>query len=481
MRNVGTALFLASALLVSGCATGPDYRRPDVAVADHFMGERAVAAREAPSKADLATWWRGFDDPLLVDVVEQALRDNLDIAQAKARVIQARAGLRAANAALLPSGQITANASTVSQSLQTPTGRAFSAVPGFQRQNELYDASVGASWELDVFGGLRNGQKAAGADYLASSADVYGAQVAVAAQAADTYMVIRGLQNRIAIVQEQVATQQRLVNLVGLQFRNGLAAELQLRQAEGAYTQASATLPALQVGLDAALNALDVLTGTAPGTHRPQFAATQPIPVVPAVADLGAPVDLLRRRPDLIAAEQRLIAANARIGQALSEYYPKFSLSGLVGTAATGTSALFGGAATQAQGVLGLRWRLFDFARVDAEIAASCGREAEALAAYRLSVLRASEDVENALSGLVQRESQEQTLKSGEQSLSRARDAAFVAYKGGAVSLIEVLDADTRLFATRDARAQAQTEAARAAVASFRAVGGGWSAPVPSR
>jgi len=441
------------------------------------MGEQAVVSRGAAQASDLQAWWLSFNDPMLADLVEQALRDNLDIAQAVARMTQARAGLRTANAALLPSGQITANASYASQSLETPTGRAFSASPGFQRGNELYDAGFGASWEPDLFGGLGRGREAARAEYLASQAGVSGARVAIAAQTAETYVAIRGLQSRIAIVREQVATQQRLVDLVRLQVRKGIAAQLQLNQAEGAYAQVAARLPVLESGLEAALNALDVLTGMQPGTHRAELTAPRPIPTAPAIAGVGRPVDLLRRRPDLIAAEQRLVATNARIGEAVSEYYPKFSLSGLIGTASVATGELFGADATQAQGILGLRWRLFDFARVDAEIAAARGRDAEALAAYRLAVLRASEDVENAFSGLVQREAQERVLAQGESSLARARDASLAAYKGGVVSLVEVLDADTRLLTTRDARAQAKTEAARAAIASFRAVGGGWNAP----
>jgi outer membrane protein TolC len=188
---------------------------------------------------------------------------------------------------------------------------------------------------------------------------------------------------------------------------------------------------------------------------------------------------LLRRRPDIIAAERQLAASNALIGAAISEYYPKFSLAGLVGSATTSSTGLFASAATEGTAAVGLRWRLFDFGRVDAEIKAARGRNAEALAAYRLTVLRASEDVENAFSALVKREAQEQSLTAGVDALSRARDASLAAYKGGAVSLIEVLDADTRLLDTRDARAQVQTEAVRAAIASFRALGGGWDADMP--
>jgi outer membrane protein TolC len=222
------------------------------------------------------------------------------------------------------------------------------------------------------------------------------------------------------------------------------------------------------------MNALDVLLGAQPGATRAQLAAATPVPRAPAVADAVGPADLIRRRPDLVVAEYRLKASNAAIGSAVSEYYPKFSLTGLVGTASTASGSLFTSPANQAQGVLGLRWRLFDFGRVDAEIKAAKGRNAEVLAAYQQSVLRATADVEDAFSSLVKREDEARILVGGEQSLSKARAASELAYKAGAISLIEVLDADARLLAARDARAQADTEAARAAVRSFRALGGGW-------
>lgn len=476
MRAVQRSLLLLSASSLAGCAVGPDYRPPAITSAPAYMGSEAVAARPqatAPAPAPDA-WWTGFGDPVLTDLVTRALGQNLDIAQAVARVTQAKASLRAADAALLPSGSISASAATAHQSLETPTGRLANASPGFDRNGQLYEANLGASWEIDLFGGLSRGSEAARADYQASQAGVAAARLSVAAQVADSYIVLRGLQARLAVAEQQVETQRRLVDTVRLQYDKGVAAELQLRQAEGALTQVEAGVPALRIGLDAAMNALDVLLGAQPGTYRQTLAAAAPIPDAPAITDAGTPADLLRRRPDLIIAERKLAASNARIGVAVSEYFPKFSLSGLIGSATTVGGNMFTGGANQAQGVLGLRWRLFDFGRVDAEIAAAKGANAEALAAYRLAVLRASEDVENAFSALVQREAQEATLARGEVSLTRAQGASLAAYKGGVVSLIEVLDADRRLLDTRDARAQAQTEAARAAVASFRALGGGW-------
>jgi NodT family efflux transporter outer membrane factor (OMF) lipoprotein len=476
MRIAFSATPLLVFSLLAGCTVGPDYKAPTLAQPVGFVGQLAVDQRGGAGGGALIDWWQGFHDPLLSQLVARALQNNFDIAQAVARVTQSRAGLKAANAALLPSGQISADAAHAHQSLETPQGRIANAMPGFDRNGELYEANLGASWEIDLFGGLRRGQEAARAEYEASRAGVAAARISVAAQTADTYIVIRGLQARIAIAEAQVDTQRQLVSTVRLQYEKGIAAELQLRQAEGALAQVEASLPVLRTGLDAAMNALDVLLGDQPGTNRGLLARAVPIPIAPAIADAGGPADLLRRRPDLIAAERKLAASNARIGEAISEYYPKFSLSGLIGTATTAAGGLFGGGASQAQGVLGLRWRLFDFGRVDAEIANARGRNAEALAAYRLAVLRASEDVEDAFSALVRREAQERILAQGETALARAQTSSRAAYKGGVVSLIEVLDADARLLTTRDARAQAQTEAARAGVASFRALGGGWAA-----
>jgi NodT family efflux transporter outer membrane factor (OMF) lipoprotein len=466
--------------LQAACAVGPAYERPVIAAPPTFMGQPAVSARSARPAAGLATsgadWWEGFDDPLMTKVIREALDQNLDLAQSIARVRQARASLQSATAALLPSGTVDGSALRQRFSLETPVGQVLAAQPGAARTINTFEADLGASWELDLAGGLRRGHEGADALYQAARIDVAAARLSVAAEAADTYVTIRGLQARIAIAGQQIDKQRQLLATVQLQYSKGVAADLQVQQAEGLLSQVEATLPALAIDLDAAMNALDVLLGSQPGSHRADFAEVTPVPTAPAIATAVGPAELIRRRPDLVVAERQLQASNARIGVALAEYYPKFSFSGLIGSATTQTGRLFTGNANQWQGVLGLRWRLFDFARVDAEVSAARGRHAEQLAAYRQSVLRATEDVENAFSALVNSEIQQEKLASGEVSLTKARDSSVAAYKGGVVSLIEVLDADTRLLTTRDARARAQTEAARAAIASYRALGGGWNA-----
>lgn len=468
------ALLIATSLL-TGCAVGPDYARPNMPMPERYLGATAVEQRHASTSADLAAWWTGFGDPQLSRYVILALEQNLDLAQASARVAQARAGLGAANAALLPTGNVSGQAARAYQSVETPLGQVLNSKPGFDRYGNAHEADLGASWELDLFGGLRRGREAALAEYQASEAGATATRLAVAAQTADIYISIRSLQTRLDIARRQVQKQQELLKTIQLLYSKGLAAELQVNQAEGALAQVQSAVPVLETGLDAAMNALDVMLGSSPGTHRAELAETGAIPVAPRIAVTESPGELLRRRPDLIVAERRLAASNARIGVAIAEYYPKLSLSGLIGSAtAVSTGKLFTSGASQASGVLGLRWRLFDFGRINAQIDQAKGQEAEMLAAYRLAVLHATEDVENAFSALVKREEQAAVLARGVDSLGRARSASFTAYQKGVVSLIEVLQADESLLRASDAQAQAQTESARAAVAAFKALGGGW-------
>lgn len=480
MLSRHSLVYLLCASLTAGCAVGPDYHRPPAPLPAHYIGQTELTQQHSLSEAQLATWWQGFDDPLLTRFVSMALEQNLDLAQAAARVAQARAGLGAANAALFPSGNISGSAARAHQSVETPVGQVLNAAPGYDRWGNAYEANLEASWEVDIFGGLRRGREAALADYQASQAGAMATRLAVAAQTADIYITIRGLQSRLDIAKRQVRTQQDLLEKVQLLYRKGLAAEYQVQQTEGALAQVQATVPGLQTGLDVAMNALDVILGVPPGTHRTELETAAPIPATPRITDMGSPADLLQRRPDLIAAERRLVATNARIGEAIAEYYPKFSLSGLLGSATTISSGnLFTSAASQAAGVLGLRWRLFDFGRINAQIDLAKGQDAEALATYRQAVLRATEDVENAVSALINRSEQTITLTQGEASLARARASSFAAYQRGTASLIDVLHADESLLQASDAKAQAQTESARSAVAAFRALGGGWQPASP--
>jgi NodT family efflux transporter outer membrane factor (OMF) lipoprotein len=470
LASVG--LFLQ--ICLSGCAVGPSYRQPATTL-ENFHSAAALEARStsAPAPA-LETWWDSFNDPLLSRIVLRARDQNLDLEAALARVQQARAAAREAGAQLLPTIDLNGQATRIHQSLESPIGQIASYVPAFNRNQSIYDAGLGASWELDLFGGLRRGREAASAEAQAAIAQQVGIRISVTADAADAYLRIRGDQARIAVAEQQVATDEHLLDLVHQRFGRGLAAVREVAQAEALLSQARASLQPLRIDLEAQMNRLDVLLGVQPGTSAPELQSPRDIPSVPSVSASDGPLEVLRRRPDVIAAERRLAASNARIGQALADYYPKISLAGVLGYESSVPSDLFKAATFQPQGIAGLRWRVFDFGKVSAEVAQARGAEAEALARYQQSVLRAAEEVENAFTALVQLEAHQEELLTEVAALTRARDASQEAYQGGVIALTDVLDADRQLLTAQDELAQTRADSARAAVGTFRALGGGW-------
>ena len=466
------SLFLQ--LCVSGCAVGPSYRTPATPLESfHSVGALAARPTSAPTPA-LEVWWDGFNDPLLLRIVQRARDQNLDLAAALARVQQARAAAREAGAQLLPTFNVNGQVTRIHYSLQSPVGQIAGPLPGFNRNQSIYDAGLSAMWELDLFGGLRRGREAASAEADAAIAAQVGTRISVTADAADAYLRIRGDQARIAVAEQQVATDERLLELVRQRFGRGLAAVREVAQVEALLSHARASLQPLRIDLEAQINRLDVLLGAQPGTSAAELQIPSDIPSVPSVPANDRPLEVLRRRPDVIAAERHLAASNARIGQAQADYYPKISLAGLLGYESSRPSDLFKAATFQPQGVIGLRWRVFDFGKVSAEVAQTRGANAEAMARYQQAVLRAAEDVENAFTSLVQFEAHQQELLTEVAALKRARDASQEAYQGGVSALTDVLDADRQLLTAQDELAQTRADSARAAVGTFRALGGGW-------
>jgi len=475
MRTDLTLTLVAAAAALAGCAVGPDYVRPEVQASPSYYGDAALTARavEAPAPA-LNEWWDGFDDPELVKIVDTVIAQNLDLAASAERVSQARAIADHANAARKPQGSLDASVATEHQSLESPLGKIASNFPGYGRNQTLEDAGVGASWEADVAGGLRRDSEAASAEFDAAEASHAGVRVTLVAEAADAYFRVRGAQARIAIAEDQIKNEQNLVDLVQLRKSKGVGTAREVAQSQAVLLQAEATIPPLKRELAAQGFRLDVLMGQTPGTSASELAATHKDFQIPAISTAGGPSELLRRRPDVIAAERSLAASNAKIGVAISGYYPSFSLSGLLGFDSLDSSKMFTSAAFQPAAVLGIHWRLFDFGRVDAEVAQAKGANREALLKYRQSMLRATEDVEEAIVGLTQLEQQDFLLTQEVQAHVQAREAAQDAFRGGAVSLVEVLDEDRQLLAARDLLASVHTDDARSAVAAFRALGGGW-------
>ena len=471
--RIGFAIALGAS--VTGCAIGPNYQRPSVKL-QPFHNAPSVEARNVSRPAPvLDQWWTGFHDPELTRIVQRALDENLDLAAAMTRVQQARAAAQGAGAQRLPSGNLYAATTTLYQSTESMTGRFAANTPGYHRYQNYYDLGLAASWETDLFGSLKRGAEAATAEAQAAEASQTGTRITVAAEAADAYMQIRGAQARLVFAKDQIATDNHLVELVQQRRDAGVASDRELAQAQALLSQAKATVPLITVSLEAQLNRLDVLMGAQPGTYAAELTPVVDIAEVPAISGFGTPTELLRRRPDVIAAERMVAASNAHIGQALAEYYPKLSLSGIVGSQALAPAHLFEQQGFQPVSVVGLRWRLFDFGRVAAEVEQARGSNAEALLQYRSSVLHAAEDVEDAFSLLVQSENRRNEIVREIAELQRVRDRSEESYSAGVIPLTDVLDADRQLLVAKDDLAVARENAARAAVGSYRALGGGWT------
>jgi len=464
-----TAVFSA---VLAACAVGPNYTAPKTDLAP-FHNQAAAAAGAAHMPID--EWWAGFGDPVLTEMVQRALAQNLDLAAAIARVQQARAAASGAGAALLPSADLQAGASYERQSTRSPAGAAASALPGYSRGIHDYTVGPAASWEIDLFGGLRRTESAAIAEAQAAEADQVGTRIIVAADAADAYFQIRGYQARLAVAQQQIADDEHLLRLVRDRYDAGAATGREIAQADALLKQARASVPPLTIGLEQQLNRLDVLMGAQPGTYASELGKVHEIPSIPAISADGGPTEMLRRRPDIIAAERRLAASSERIGAAISDYYPKLSLSGVLGFESTRVGSLFSARAFQPAAAVGVRWRLFDFGRVESEVAQAKGGNAEALAVYRQSVLKAAEDVEDSLTVLVQTQLRAGQVQEQVDALVKARDLSEQAYRSGSITLTDVLDADGRLLTARDELDASRADAARAAVGVYRALGGGWT------
>jgi len=476
-KNTVTVSGLLLSVTLGGCEVGPDYTAPKTDLVQ-FHNLNDAVTKDHKASTQLESWWTGFNDPLLVKVVQRALSQNLDLSAALARVQQSRAGAEGAGAALLPTADLDGSVSYIHQSLKSPSGSVSKDAPGFQRDSWAKAVGPVASWEIDFFGGLRRGAAAAANDAEAAEAEEMGTRVIVAADTADAYMQVRGYQARLAVAQDQVRIDQQLLDLVHNQYDSGASSQLEIAQAEALLKEARATIPPLRLALEQQLNRIDVLMGAQPGTYAHELGVAQEIPAVPAFSGTDQASEILRRRPDIIAAERHLAASNERIGEAISDYYPKISISGALGLDSISASHFFSPAAFQALGSGALRWRLFDFGKVDSEVAQAKGANSEALATYRQTVLKACEDVENALAMLVQTQVHISELQGQVESLARVRALSQQAYEAGSITLTDVLDASRQLLAAEDELDGNRADAARASVAVFRAFGGGWDSGI---
>ncbi|WP_295531332.1 TolC family protein [Novosphingobium sp. Chol11] len=456
---------LGLSVLLAGCAGS----LPDVALKPPLLPSYR-AANTAARPTDRA-WWKNFGDPVLAGLVERALAGSPDVAAAAARIDQARAAAKAAGAARFPSGAVNGSAARAEQSIDSGIGRLTRFVPTLDRTQDQALLSASLGWDLDLAGGLRRSQQAALADAAAARAGLETARLAVAAEVTDNYLSYRAAQAQLAVAE---ARQKRLADRLHFADVRLRLQEASLRDRDGsaaALAAASSAAPLWRAQADAARFALAVLTGEPAGTALPELDGAGPIPLAGDPA-AGVPADLLRARPDLVVAEAQVLAAHARVGAALGEYWPHVTLTGLIGFD-TNTLSTFGAPTSRVtQGAVGLRWRLFDFARVDAEVRAARGREREVLENYRAAVLKAGAQVESGFALLAARraalESEEARLAATSDSFGRAKAARRL----GEISEDQLRGAELERIEAQASAFAARLALAQALLACHKALGG---------
>lgn len=464
------------ALMLAGCTVGPNYRPPRMAVPEQFA---KTGSQSGAADAQLANWWNAFADPRLDQLINRALAQNLDVEMAAARIREARARETVAGAAGLP--QVDAQTSVTRQrisenAIPVPPGAGGGGsggsfgLPG--SEFTTWRAGFDASWELDLFGRTRRSVEAARARTGAAVWNQRDVQVSVAAEVASAYLTLRTLQQRIANAEAELARQQRFERLVGARARGGLVTGQDMVQQSSERSAAAAELPALKAQADAQIHALGVLTGEAPEAltgKLPPEALPSP-PIVPA----GLPSDLLRRRPDIQAAERELAASTADIGVAVADLYPRFSLTAAPALVSTALASLIEWGSRSFSIGAAVDWPLFNGGRTRGNIAVANARQSQALIAYRKAVLTALRDVEDMLSRTDGDRRQLAGLEQARTSAARAEDIARARYQGGLVTLSDVLVAQARRLSLEKQVIETKGALARDTVGLFKALGGGW-------
>jgi multidrug efflux system outer membrane protein len=468
VRNI-LGIGVASALLAA-CAVGPDYVRPNAPQAEAFVQASSVAQTEAPSvTASDAEFWRSFDDPKLSALVERALLENHDVRIALARYDAANALLRDAQYARLPTFNATADAQHVRSSADQ--------LPGYdrtERDNHGYDGSLGAVWELDFFGRLRRASEAGHADAQAAAADLAAMQVAIAASVAEGWFQLRGIQSQLEIARENAGTQERTLKLLEARTEVGVGDSFDVDRGRTQLETTQSRIPALEAAEAVAANRIAVLVGATPESMAAELMTAGPLPSLPAAPAPGTPSDLLRRRPDVAAAERRVAAATARVGVATADLFPRFTLGALFGTQAIASSALFARDSETRVLSLGMDGSFLNVGRVRARIAAANAQTAEDLASYQQTVLRALEDTENALVRVDRSRKEAQHLDQAAQAGTRAAQLARLRLDNGAIDTLDMLDAERARLDSQDAATQARVRSAVAMVQLYAALAGGW-------
>jgi NodT family efflux transporter outer membrane factor (OMF) lipoprotein len=476
VRAAAGSAALAGVLAVGGCKVGPDYQPPEAALNEAWQAQTGSGAAAAAN----ARWWEGFNDPTMSALVSSALSQNLNLRVAGLRVIEARAARGIAVGRFFPQ---------VQQAVGSIGGTQASANGAPSGGDRSYaEASIGldAAWELDFWGKFRRGIEAADAEVLLSVADYDAVLVSLAGDVATNYVLVRSLQERLEFARANAMLQDETLSLTQTRFKAGAVSELDVATARATLANTRALIPDLENGLRQTKLALCLLLGRTPSDLENELApaagGSAVVPVAPSVIATGVPAELLRRRPDVRAAERIAAAQSARIGEAVADLYPRISITGATGF----VSSTYNGErhpdlgnlfdANSFAGFIGLQvnWPILNYGRIRGNIRVQDARYEEAVASYQQTVLSAAADVESGLSDFLRSKDRTAQLTEAVDASNRSVELSLIQYRAGAVDFIRVNTAQTALVQEQDTLVSARAAIALGAVRTYRALGGGW-------
>jgi NodT family efflux transporter outer membrane factor (OMF) lipoprotein len=470
------AAVVVVSLCVGGCfMVGPDYSEPESSLSDQWMeaGDPALKAGGAIDQA----WWTAFDDDVLDRLVEMGYRQNLSLQTAAVRVLQARAELGIAIGELYPQTQQAIGSVNYNrQSARAPfqSGGTSSSLTYWQNQ-----IGAQAAWEVDIWGRFRRAIQAADATLLASIANYDDVLVSLVADVATTYVQIRTLETRLKIARENVKVQREGLDIARIRFEGGTTSERDVDQARTILASTEATIPQLEAALRQSENALSVLLGMPPAPMDALLAGSSDIPKAPLDVAVGIPADLLRRRPDIRAAELQAAAQSAQIGVAKADLYPAFSLTGNFGFLASDwtrydlSDIFLAKSRTFAFGP-SVQWNVLNYGRITNNVRAQDAAFQALLSTYQNTVLRAQQEVEDGLIGFLNAQKQASFLEQSADAAKRSLVLAVLQYREGITDFTTVLTAEQNLLTQQDSLAVSHGDIPRNLISTYRALGGGW-------
>ena len=453
-------------LILSGCtAVGPNYTKvePDAPIKWHTELAGGLTTEELQPET-LARWWTTLNDSELESLMERAVKGNLDLKSAHARIREARALRGISRASLFPTLDAGGSAARYRSSENS----------GTEKESKLYYAGFDAGWELDVFGGLRRSVEAAQANIEATREDLHDVLVSLLAEVALNYVEVRTCQARIAVTETNIKSQEETYELNRSRYQAGIIDNLAVQQSLYNLENTRSQIPTLQTGLEAAKNRLAVLIGKKPGEVHQELAEKKPIPMLPVTVAVGVPAETLRNRPDIRRAERNLAAQTARIGVATADLYPKFRLMGTIGLESISTGDFLESAGRTWGIGPGISWNIFHGSAIRQNIKVQTARQEQALIQYESTVLKALEEVENVLVAYAKEQRRRESLARATNAAKRAVLLARDQYQAGLVDFNNVLIAQRSLLSFQNELAQSEGAVISNLVRLYKALGGGW-------